>query len=66
MPLPIRTNLRRIRQAQGLSQTELGAKAGIGARYVAFIESGQKCPSMKVAIKLAKVLHTKVDDIFFT
>lgn len=57
-------NLRRIRESRGLSQTELAYKTGVTPRYIAFIETGDRTPSLKTASKLAKVLNTTVDDIF--
>ena len=57
-------NLRKLREAANMSQTELAASVGISQRFVAFIEKGDKKPSLKTAINLADVLGCKVEDIF--
>lgn len=57
-------NLKKIREEANMSQTELAASVGISQRYVAFIEKGDKTPSLKSAINLAGVLGCKVEDIF--
>ena len=56
--------LKKVRETKGLSQTELAYKAGITPRYIAFIESGDRNPSLKVAKKIADILNSTVDDIF--
>lgn len=58
--------LRNIRESRGLSQTELAYKVGVTPRYVAFIETGDRNPSLKTASKIAEVLNTTVDDIFLS
>ena len=57
-------NLKEIRKANKISQTELAYKVGVSARYIAFIEHGDKCPSLKIAIKIARTLNSTVEDIF--
>ena len=47
-----------------MSQTELGARVGISQRYVAFIESGDKTPSLKNAMRIAEAVGKRVEDIF--
>lgn len=57
-------NLKEIRKASKISQTELAYKSGVSARHIAFIEHGDKCPSLKIAIKIARALNSTVEDIF--
>lgn len=56
--------LKEYRKKCRLSQAELANKCGITWRYVAFIEAGQKTPSLAVGISLAKALGTSVEEIF--
>lgn len=56
--------LRDVRKKKGISQEELAVKAGVTVRYIAFLESGDRKPSIAVAFKIAEVLETSVEDIF--
>jgi len=53
------TQLRKLREAKGMSQTDLAKKAGITQAYIASLESGaRENPSLTMLRKLAKVLKT--------
>jgi len=56
--------LKEIRERKGLTQQKLADLAGVHIRYIAFLESGDRTPSLKVAYKLADILETPVEDIF--
>jgi putative transcriptional regulator len=47
-----------------MTSTELAYKSNISERYVFFIMQGSRSPSLKVALRLAKALNCKVEDIF--
>ncbi|WP_237152081.1 helix-turn-helix domain-containing protein [Oryzibacter oryziterrae] len=49
-------NVRRAREAIGLSQEELGDKAGIDRTYVSGVERGVRNPTVKVLARLADAL----------
>lgn len=57
-------NLREIRTKAGVSQTDLAFNAGVSVRHIAFIESGDRKPSIGLAIKIAEYLKCHVEDIF--
>lgn len=57
-------NLRSIRKEKAISQEELALFAGVTVRYIAFLESGDRNPSLGVALKIAKKLDTPVEEIF--
>lgn len=57
----IEDNIYKYRIESGLTQEKLAEKAGIGASFVARIESGQKIMSVPVLYELAKALHVSVD-----
>lgn len=59
-------SLRDERIKAGLSQTQLAAKVGVSARYIAFIESGNRTPSFSLAAKIAGVFSKTVDEIFLS
>jgi transcriptional regulator with XRE-family HTH domain len=48
------------REARGLTQAALAAKAGVNRVYVAQIETNVKVPSIRTLEKLAKALGVKV------
>jgi transcriptional regulator with XRE-family HTH domain len=52
--------LKRLREAQGLTQEQLAEKAGISRAYLARLETGRHDPHLSRLRKLAKVLKVKV------
>lgn len=56
--------LRAARVQLGISQAELAHRAGVTRQAVSAIESGKAVPTMAVALKLARVLGRRVDDLF--
>ncbi len=58
--------LRARRTACGLSQAALAQGAGISRQSVFAIESGTSTPAVDVALRLAKVLACRVEDLFAT
>lgn len=56
--------LKEIRESKGITQQQLADLIGCHIRYIAFLESGDRTPSLKVAYKLASVLNTSIDNIF--
>lgn len=49
-----------MRETRGLSQEELGAKAGVHRTYIGKIERGEKEISLRTAAKIAGALGTKL------
>jgi transcriptional regulator with XRE-family HTH domain len=47
----------RLRQRLGISQEELGFKAGVHRNYIGLIERGVRSPTLNVILKLAKAVH---------
>jgi transcriptional regulator with XRE-family HTH domain len=56
--------VRKLRKAQGLTQGELGEKAGFDYRYIGFIEQSRVNPTMKTLGKVAAALNLTVPDLF--
>ncbi len=54
------------RKRVGLTQTELSNKAGISRRALSSIEKSTSIPSVDIALKLATILNTTVEDLFLT
>lgn len=57
--------LRAARLRLGLSQQELAARAGVTRQAVSAIEGGQAAPSLGVALRLARALGCRVEDLFW-
>jgi putative transcriptional regulator len=56
--------LKEIREKHNMTQTELAYKAGVTQRYIAFLEKGERMPSLEIACKIAKTLKSSVERIF--
>ena len=56
-------NLRKARVAKGLSQEELGAKAGLHRNYIGSVERNEKNISIDAMERLATVLGLDVVDL---
>jgi transcriptional regulator with XRE-family HTH domain len=48
---------------RGLTQGELGTKAGMAAASVSHFETGQRVPSLDSLVKLADALEVSVDSL---
>ncbi len=57
-------NLKSIRKARGLSQSQLANLAGVQRQAIYDLESGRYMPNTVVALRLAKHLNCKVEDLF--
>lgn len=58
------SKLRDIRKSKNISQEQLAVDVGITVRYIAFLESGDRSPSLTIAFKIAKALGVSIEDIF--
>lgn len=61
-PKAIGRILRKARERQRLSQSEVARRVGIGPAYVWLLERGERTPSMVVAELLADVLALRLDE----
>ena len=56
--------LRELRKKHGLSQEELGFRAGLHRTYIGAIERGEQNVSVDNIHKLAKALHVPASELF--
>ena len=56
--------LRQRRQAAGLSQQALATRCGVTRQAVNAIEAGQYVPNTLVALRLARALGSRIEDLF--
>lgn len=61
---PVSNKLMDLRKKQGLSQTDLAAQVGLTRQAVYAIEGNQYLPSTHIALRLARVLKCRVEDLF--
>ena len=61
----MKTRIKELRARYNLTQEQLADTIGVRRETILFIESGKYNPSLKLAVQIAKELHSKVDDVFF-
>lgn len=59
-------NVRRLRQAKGLTQEQLAFEADIDLTYVGGIERGRRNPSLLVMVGIAKALDVELSALIET
>lgn len=64
VPSTFLNRLKEVRTARGLSQGELAARADITRQAISSIEANRYLPTTVVALQLARVLNTSVEDLF--
>lgn len=60
----MQNDVRELREARGLSQAALGERLGVSRQTINSIETGKYDPSLPLAIKLARLFETTVEEIF--
>lgn len=63
--LKLQNHLKQARNENHMSQTELGRAAGVSRQTICSIETGEYCPSAKLAMILCLVLDRKFEDLFY-
>ncbi len=61
---PVICNLKSVRQAKGLSQSELASRVGVKRQAVYDMETGRYVPNTTLALLIAKELGCKVETLF--
>jgi putative transcriptional regulator len=57
-------NLEELRKSAGFTQQELSVKAEVSRKSINAIENGIYIPSTVLALKIAKTIECKVEDLF--
>ena len=60
----LNNSLEELRKKAGLTQQELSEKAEVSRKSINAIENGIYVPSTVLALKIAKTLKCKVEDLF--
>lgn len=59
------TNLGQIRRQKHMTQADLSRVSGVSSRTITAIENGRNTPSVFVALTLATVLDSSVEELFY-
>lgn len=60
----LQTALKDYRQAAGLTQADLAAKVSVSRKTINTIENGVFVPTTVLALRLARELNCRVEDLF--
>lgn len=63
--LVLKNNLKEVRKEKGYSQQQLADEVGVSRNTISSIETGQFCPSAKLALILCIALEKKFEDLFY-
>ena len=63
--LILKNNLRALRKEKNLSQQELAELVGVSRNTISSIETGQFCPTAKLALVLCIALDKQFEDVFY-
>jgi putative transcriptional regulator len=61
----IRNHLKRYRlMADGMTQQDLADRVGVTRQTILYIEKGKYSPTIGLALRLARVLGVRIEDLF--
>jgi len=60
----MKNKIKELRNKLNLTQDDLARKVGVRRETIVFLEQGKYNPSLKLAYDVAKILKTKIDDLF--
>lgn len=63
--LVLHNNLTLFRKEKGLSQAELAKTVGVSRNTISSIETGQYCPTAKLALIICIALDKKFEEVFY-
>ena len=63
--LILKNKLKEVRAEKSLSQSELAEMVGVSRNTISSIETGQFCPTAKLALILCIALDKKFEDVFY-
>ncbi|WP_125114893.1 helix-turn-helix transcriptional regulator [Agathobaculum sp. Marseille-P7918] len=63
--MPLGNRLKELRAAKGLNQQSLGSLVGASRQTISLIERGDYNPSITLALRIAQVFETTVEQVFY-
>lgn len=61
--MSVAENIKKLREARHLTQSELAAELGVVQQFIAAIERGRKNPSLQMAIDIADFFGITIDEL---
>ncbi len=62
--MALRTRIREFRARHDLTQEDLARRVGVRRETIVHLEKGDYNPSLKLAMDIAKLFHTTVEELF--
>jgi len=66
MVIDVENSIRELRKNKDISQEDLAKKCKVSRQTINAIENNKYDPTLALAFKLAKELHTTVDELFIS
>lgn len=63
--ITINSKLRELRTNKDMTQQNLADRVGVSRQTIISIEQGSYVPSVLLAIKIANIMETAVEDVFY-
>ncbi|MGO3751796.1 MAG: helix-turn-helix transcriptional regulator [Peptoniphilaceae bacterium] len=63
--MELKTKVKEYREKMGYKQSQLAELVGVRRETIVHLESGRYNPSLKLAMDIAKVFNTSVEDLFY-
>lgn len=63
--IKLKNNLKEIRLQMKISQADLAHMVGVSRNTISSIETGQFCPTAKLALIICVALEKKFDEVFY-
>lgn len=60
----MRNNIKQLRKEHGLRQEDMAIKLGVSRQTIIAIENDKYNPTLDLAMKIARLLNTSVEEIF--
>jgi putative transcriptional regulator len=60
----MKTKLKELREKRNLTQEALAEKVDVTRQTILFLEKGKYNPSLRLAYRIAKVLNSKIEEVF--
>ncbi|MGG1685454.1 helix-turn-helix transcriptional regulator [Pseudalkalibacillus sp. NRS-1564] len=58
------TRMKELRAALKLTQADLAKRVNVRRETIVFLEKGEYNPSLKLAVKIARQLNSRIEDVF--
>lgn len=63
--MPLKNRLKELRATKSLNQQQLGQLVGASRQTISLIERGDYNPSITLALRIAQVFETPVEEVFY-